>query len=220
MNRLLRLSNLSAMITAAIITPVLSSSVHAALVQLTFSEFSAQTASLTVVTEDFEAFSIGPQPSPFSFRNGQFTSPATSIDAGPSLCKVNDKCLIDQGLVGDRSFSAFPSGTTFWGSDILLVRATDLFDITVVGTSGIIALASFGLGASGPDTFFGVKDDLGLLSVTFSNLGPPGGGGIGNYSFDNVLTVVPIPAALPLFASALIGFGLVGYRRRKARKAA
>ena len=34
------------------------------------------------------------------------------------------------------------------------------------------------------------------------------------------LTTVPIPAALPLFASALIGFGLMGYRKRKARKAA
>ena len=29
--------------------------------------------------------------------------------------------------------------------------------------------------------------------------------------------VVPIPAALPLFASALVGFGLVGHRRRKAQ---
>lgn len=37
-----------------------------------------------------------------------------------------------------------------------------------------------------------------------------------NVKVDFGSTVVPLPAALPLFASALVGFGLVGYRRRKA----
>ena len=39
-----------------------------------------------------------------------------------------------------------------------------------------------------------------------------------DFGLDNVqyiVSPVPIPAALPLFASALIGFGFVGYRRRR-----
>lgn len=50
---------------------------------------------------------------------------------------------------------------------------------------------------------------------------------VGDSAFDShgfldavAVTAVPLPAALPLFASALIGFfGLAGYRRRKAKAA-
>jgi hypothetical protein len=38
-------------------------------------------------------------------------------------------------------------------------------------------------------------------------------------SFDFVGSTVPIPAALPLFASALVGLGWFGHRRRKAAAA-
>ena len=42
----------------------------------------------------------------------------------------------------------------------------------------------------------------------------------GSYpTMEVALLSTPIPAALPLFASALIGFGLMGYRRRKAQVA-
>jgi hypothetical protein len=35
-------------------------------------------------------------------------------------------------------------------------------------------------------------------------------------SFDLSLTAVPVPAALPLFATGLVGLGLIGWRRKKA----
>ena len=44
--------------------------------------------------------------------------------------------------------------------------------------------------------------------------------GTGSWHIDNVsVSAVPLPAALPLLASALVGFGLVGYRKRKAQAA-
>ncbi len=69
------------------------------------------------------------------------------------------------------------------------------------------------------------KKDLGTLGGSFSTArgindsGQIVANSVGRqaYLLTPVPSVVPIPAALPLFASALIGFGLMGYRRRKAQ---
>jgi hypothetical protein len=61
-----------------------------------------------------------------------------------------------------------------------------------------------------------------LLTLTFAKSAGQSFGSLTglNLSFDFTATAVtPIPAALPLFASALIGLGWFGHRRRKAEAA-
>ncbi|EIC23434.1 hypothetical protein [Thiorhodovibrio frisius] len=57
-------------------------------------------------------------------------------------------------------------------------------------------------------------DSADTLNLTFFALGDDDT--LGGFIDDVKLTAVPIPAALPLFMSALAGLGFVGFRRRKA----
>jgi hypothetical protein len=52
--------------------------------------------------------------------------------------------------------------------------------------------------------------DSGNFQIGFPGIGRPGAG------FNGTLSSAPIPAALPLFAAALGGLGLVGWRRRRS----
>ena len=48
-------------------------------------------------------------------------------------------------------------------------------------------------------------------------IGPTGQGITGSTSLEVDALATPLPAALPLFASALGGLGLLGWRRKKTR---
>lgn len=70
-------------------------------------------------------------------------------------------------------------------------------------------------------TVTGLTNSSGVLAVLFQDLSNQNRSdeyyGIDNVTVQGTLAPAPIPAALPLFASALGGLGFVGWRRRKPR---
>jgi hypothetical protein len=187
-------------------------------VELTRAEFTAQTAGLTKIVEDMQGLTDNTSyGSPLVLANGTYTAshPAvqsawcSSLGLGP-----NNLCIGSIDL-DPRSFSLFPAGTTFWGTDISMpITQGAVFNVTVVGGSGTTVFSRF---ATNPD-FFGFTDPLGLLSITFAEV--PQDFITPAFAFDNVTTAgppatVPEPATLVLLASGLAG---LHWRRRKAAR--
>ena len=164
--------------------------------------------------EDFEDSSIPTFPgSTYAFDGFDYSSGSTRVSAGGNSCPNSSECVFAGGASGlsGRLLDVFQSGTIAIGLEIGKVRDSDDVKATVVGASGSMTFSNI---ASG---LIGFLDPLGLISVTFDNLGA--GGGVGNYGFDNVITgttVVPLPAGLPLLAVSLLALGLL---RRRAKGA-
>jgi hypothetical protein len=195
-------------IAISLLLGIASQSAQGAPVQLNAVDFANQISGLGILVEDFEGFPLGDQPSPLTLANATYTSSRPYIveDLGlPTRSLINNEPDPDTG----RVFDAFATGTTMFGLDLNdLGFGDDVLRITVVGTSGTLTVEQT-TGSLGD--FIGFQDALGLTSVTFFNLGY--GGGSYNYGFDNVTTgIVPIPAAVWLLASGLLG--IIGMGRR------
>jgi hypothetical protein len=80
-----------------------------------------------------------------------------------------------------------------------------------LGTVGPVAIAdgTFG-GTTAEDRFFGVSDPGGILAIKISNTA--GGIEVDHLQYGNAAAVVPLPGAVWLLGSGLLG--LVGWRRR------
>lgn len=95
-----------------------------------------------------------------------------------------------------------------------------LSDIDWVGMSGFITAVNKSSGDLGTFAVSSFTNDSITISGTFScgGVGDPAcdltDGNLG--TFDLTVTQVPLPAALPLFLSALAGLGFVGWRGTKA----
>jgi hypothetical protein len=103
------------------------------------------------------------------------------------------------------------SMTSFW---FQLLGATSELTVTAYLDATIVdmvVLAQADFAHNNGGQFYSHLFDN-VTSIAFDNTGR------GNLRIDNV-SAVPIPAALPLFASALAGFGVLA-RRRKAKPAA
>jgi hypothetical protein len=83
-------------------------------------------------------------------------------------------------------------------------------------TGALLGEADFGVPTG---SFGGITSDLGIRSVQITcEFDPDLDCGIYDLQFGTVAggpIVVPIPAALPLFATALVGLGVIGWRRRR-----
>lgn len=91
-----------------------------------------------------------------------------------------------------------------YNGDQALSDAVDLANGTGSGSDWLLT----GLSLSGFGDGLAVRFDAAMLDT---------GGGREDFF---LTAAVPLPAALPLFASALIGFGFVGWRRRRAGSSA
>jgi hypothetical protein len=112
------------------------------------------------------------------------------ISDSPAICGWTTRCLWGVQIGGRREFASFNPSTTAFGLRLSVIQESDLIEAVTTGGSGVSALIF-----SGPQEL-GLFDPAGLLSVRFANLGTDygeGGFGRGNYSFDDVITGVPIP---------------------------
>ncbi len=117
-------------------------------------------------------------------------------------------------------FITLPSYVTAFGIDYgmyygevapfdITLSSGDIFDLI---TSNLTTVDTFNLTtALNAYSFFGVTTDTAFNTITISALEIPT---IDNLSQANA--VVPIPATLPLFGSALGLMGFIGWKRRKA----
>lgn len=155
-----------------------------------------------IVEEDFNDGTLIPLISSINSTNG-------SIGGGT----FND--LIDDSPVATTTFN-FSKGLTAFGAEWDLTPGgpgigLDLFaDGVQIGTSPTVANTFaggfYGFVLTGGETF---------SSLLIAGAGQPGAF-FETYKLDNVaVSAVPIPAALPLFLSALAVLGLLGWRRRK-----
>lgn len=109
------------------------------------------------------------------------------------------------GLLNDLA------GTTFTGEDAIRVEAGGQESATFTTSAEFFVLK---LGNN--FAFFQNFDDL--ITVNFEVLARGAGLGFSNATFfggDGTVAPIPLPAALPLFLTALGGLGFLGYRRRK-----
>ena len=173
---------------------------------LTGSEFTVQTAGLARTIEDLEGFTNPAPSSPVMLANGSYTSSSPRIMALVDFCGDSDQCLLDAYIDRPRTFSALPSGTTFWATDLHFVNPNDVFDISVIGGSGSLNLTQTPIGS-----FLAFHDDLGLSSISFRNVSVDGSG---TYSFDNITTVsdrtIDAPASLKLIGLGLLSLAWLG----------
>ena len=144
---------------------------------------------------------------------------------------------------GDFAMNSAPDGTNAWSGNLDMgtagVQIADAFNFN--GIFGLVDLGTDGLGLSGNDDS-GVHLDLGNFAIDWNNnhigQGAPasrvtttGGAGvftaawsslivrgsfdgnIGNWTMEGTYSTVPVPAAVWLFGSGLLG--LVGIARRR-----
>lgn len=162
------------------------------------------TSTIDFIAHGFPDHGAGPKPA--NSVSGSFTvtyDPHQSyVNAtGPSI-KVNNLSIPFDSPVG---FNYTPGGTMTIGAG-----TNDVGSVQAGHNDFLLALTDLS------------EASYGLASFSFSQISP-----VAVFSANSVAAVVtssvaatPIPASLPLFVSALGGFGLWGYRRQQRRLAA
>ncbi|MCF7816631.1 MAG: PEP-CTERM sorting domain-containing protein [Kiritimatiellales bacterium] len=194
----------------------LSYAAHATPIMLDKPQFLTATNGLATVIEDFEAFDVGLIGTPFppaptiTLANASYTSiqPQIRLDSPNNPTKT----LFENGpdLESGRVFHSFLPNTTLFGTDLNDIDSNSgILDINVVGVSGT---ANFQASFATLDSFFGVSDPLGLISVSFINRG------VWAWGLDNVITASAIPEPTTV---SLLGLGamvaIISKRQRRKR---
>jgi hypothetical protein len=168
------------------------------------------------------------------------TGGVTSVVFGPSIhdsVDADDGTIDGSGLGGDSYFNTNGSVTFNFNAGVLgalpthagvvwtdggfgatiTFQAFDSADIllgTIIGNHA----DSSNNGETAEDRFYGFSNSAGIARLVISNTG--GGIEVDHVQYGLLATPneVPLPAALPLFATGLSALGLLGWRRkRKAR---
>ncbi len=211
----IRAKRVAVTIVAVAVSLASSKTSYAAPTSLTQTQFNTA-AGASALVEDFEGFSVGLTSNPFVFANGRYSTPNNPAVVNVPALGPTQRLVTNNELDDLRTFDLFPSGTTLVGMDLFYYDPLDLFHITVTGGSGILNISQDG---SSLGAFLGFQDLLGIASITFSNQGLAGGG-ISNYSFDNIQTAsgseVPEPTSMALFGLTALGMGVMRRRKKKA----
>jgi hypothetical protein len=122
---------------------------------------------------------------------------------------------LTSGTGGIATFNDLGSGQVF-GTREIFNDESDTIISTSFGSDGLVALsAASGLFAVG-GALTSYSNGIEAIFVSAASGGPePPESVIPTLTLETVSTI-PIPAALPLFASAIFGLGLFGYRARQA----
>jgi hypothetical protein len=156
-------------------------------------------------------------------------SPSVGFNNGPAfddgnVAQLANQILLvsavsgqpNQNLVTDLLFTAPVTGTysltsTFFGDQRGMNVGVDVLVNSTVLFSSFVT--SFGQAVPFDTTLNLTAGDTVTFAVTDN-------GGAQNTGLDASLTITPLPAALPLFATGLGGLGLLGWRRRRKALAA
>jgi len=186
-----------------------------------FTDRTSFDAITTTTLEDFESF--GEPLNTFNVTESLPDFTASETSGTPNRIGVIDKTFND-----DVFAFAVTSGSNALAYDDNGASIGSLFNfsspITALGLNiatsegAVVSISGPGLTATTISTtantplFFGIIDLAGITSLAFNVSGGP------NVGFDDVAygtAVVPLPAALPLFASVLAGLGFFGWRRKR-----
>jgi hypothetical protein len=120
-------------------------------------------------------------------------------------------------LTADPGFSIHLNSITLDIDDLFGASNSGIVDIFAGGIPGVgdTALLSLSITGNAP-----VTTALALLGGEFTIRMASWNYGVQGLSFAQLNSAVPIPAALPLFASALAGLGLFQWRRKRGTPAA
>jgi hypothetical protein len=168
------------------------------------------------LTIDFSAYAPGP------LSGSSLVTPNATVSSSSTLFNLSGFFGGGQG----GSICPFISASFNCQADLAINFTNPIKNLTFNSYGfdpGDKALISLFNGASLLATLSGYTDQLldftangTITKITIKNQGNGAGYAYGAFKFDAVSTV-PVPAALPLFATAIAGIGLAS-RRRKAKR--
>jgi hypothetical protein len=150
------------------------------------------------------------------------------VDAGPSgvsgagLLSGTTLTLTNLNIVPGPGYASFASGTNPYNYTALNIAVSGTYSLSGAINQGPTAFSSLNPSLSGQIQLGGTTT-LALNGITLgtftlpANLGPPFAGQTATLKADIIFNgLVPVPAALPLFGSALGFAGIPFMRRRRA----
>ena len=158
------------------------------------------------VGNNYNAF-VGP---PFDFDSSMRVSGSFTVDEDLSS-------LLDRPLTEDLSVASF----SFFDGVTTYTKANSAFDV-IFATNSMGNITSWNVSSiiSGASQFVFFTTDSEDTGLFFHADGTVSNGSISDAPGSWTTSTTPLPAALPLFASGLIGLGYAARRKRRMRLAA